>query len=303
MGIAPMRFEEHLQSSNLILLDGAMGTELDKRGIIGRCESNLTNPDAVIEVHKDYIKSGSNAILTNTLTMNRVFIESHKLDIDVAEVNRAGAVLANRAMQGNGHVLGNLSSTSQMLEPYGTYSEQSIIDSFKEQASYLEEGEVDGFIIETMFDLREAVCALKACKVISSLPVVVCVAFNTERNGGVTMMGNSAGDCARILTDEGVIAVGANCGSIDPDQMAKIIATFSTSTNLPIVAEPNAGIPKLVNEQTVFDMDPDTFSCGLLTCARAGALILGGCCGTSPAHIRALSKALKSESFRNTFTD
>ena len=168
MGVAPMRLEAYLQSSNPIILDGAMGTELEERGITDRCESCLTSPDAVIEIHRDYVRAGSNAILTNTLTMNRVFIESHNLDIDVAKVNKAGAALAKMAMQENGYVLGNLSSTGQMLEPYGTCSEQSLIDAFREQAGYLGEGGVDGFIVETIFDLREAVCALKACIVMSS---------------------------------------------------------------------------------------------------------------------------------------
>ncbi len=108
-------------------------------------------------------------------------------------------------------------------------------------------------------------------------------------------MGNTAEECARILTDEGADAIGANCGSIDPAQMAEIVAILAKSTKVPIVAEPNAGKPRLVETQTVFDMDAETFATGLVKCLEAGAKGLGGCCGTSPAHIKAISEKLKAK--------
>ena len=274
MSATKQSFETLLLSAETIILDGAMGTELDKLGCTERCESNLFNPDAVVRVHEDYLQAGSAAIITNTLTMNRVFIESHKLEIDVGKVNAAGVALARRATQGSGYVLGNLSSTGQILEPYGSYSEQTVTDCFKEQAGYLAEGGVDGFIIETMFDLREAICALRACRATAELPVVVCIAYNTEKNGGRTVMGNSAPECARTLESEGAHAIGANCGNIGPDQMAQIVTTLSSVTRLPIVAEPNAGMPRLVEGKTVFDMDAHAFASGLMKCVKSGARIL-----------------------------
>ena len=146
--------------------------------------------------------------------MNRLYIETHKLDIDVESVNRAGAKLAIDAMGPEGYVLGNLSSTGQLLDPYGTYVEEEFVDTFKEQATYLAEGGVAGFIIETIMDLREAVCAIKACKEVSSLPVIACMSFFSRSNGGRTAMGNSAEECARTLTNEGADAIGTNCGSM-----------------------------------------------------------------------------------------
>jgi len=281
-----------LQGSAVILLDGAMGTELSRLGVKSIVSANITDSNAVLEIHKKYLEAGSNAIITNTLTLNRINIESHHLDIDVGSVNTAGAALARSAAKGNGFVLGNLSSTGQMLEPYGTYSEADLIGAFREQASYLQEGHVDGFIIETVFDLREALCALKACKAASSLPVLVCIAFNSEQNGGRTIMGDSARDCATRLAENGADALGANCGGIDPLQLAEIVSTMSGSTKLPIIAEPNAGKPKLVNGKTEFDMEPAVFAAGTMECKKAGARILGGCCGTTPEHIRALRSAL-----------
>jgi 5-methyltetrahydrofolate--homocysteine methyltransferase len=285
-------FRTVLEKGGVIALDGAMGTELVRRGVDSVAAANLSHPDTVFEIHDEYFKAGSLVAITNTLTMNRIFIESHGIDIDVKAINVAGAKIARSCAKGKGFALGNLSSTGQMLEPYGTYTEGDFIAAFTEQAAFLQEGGVDGFIIETIFDLREAVCALRACKGVSSLPVIVSLSYSTEQNGGRTMMGNSAMDCASRLTEEGADALGANCGGVDPIQMAEIVRALSRATKLPIVAEANAGKPKLINGKTEFDMDPAAFALGMRECRLAGARILGGCCGTTPDHIRALTRAL-----------
>jgi 5-methyltetrahydrofolate--homocysteine methyltransferase len=282
-----------LQKNGVLILDGAMGTELSRRGVQSIAKANLDDPETVGEVHKTYLAAGSNAIITNTLTLNRINIESHHMEIDVGAVNRAGAAIAASVASAKAYVLGNLSSTGQMLEPYGTYSETDFMETYAEQASYLQDGKVDGFIIETVFDLREAVCALKGCKAVSALPVVVCMAFSSEKDGGRTVMGDSARDCAAILTDNGADALGANCGGLDPDELARIVAILAATTKLPIVAEPNAGKPALVNGATVFSMEPGVFAAAMKRCREAGACILGGCCGTTPAHITALRNAIR----------
>jgi 5-methyltetrahydrofolate--homocysteine methyltransferase len=292
-------FYSLLKSNKTIILDGAMGTELDKRGVIGRSDVNLTHPEIVTEIHREYFRAGSQAVITNTFAMSRIYIETHKLKVDVAEVNRAGVKLARSASGNEGYILGDLGSTAQLLEPYGTYKEKDIYDTFKEQASLLAESGVDAFIIETMFDLREALCALRACKDASSIPVIASMAFQTETKGGRTMMGNSAEECAIRLTEEGADAVGTNCGELDPLQMAKVISIFKKSTSLPIMAEPNAGKPKLEKDK-VFYMEPETFAAGALECYRSGASLIGGCCGTSPAHIKALSTSISKESDKTT---
>ncbi len=290
-----MDFYNFLKSNKAIILDGAMGTELDKRGVLGRCDANLTHPEIVAEIHLEYFNAGSQAVITNTFPMSRIYIETHKIKVDIAEVNRAGAQLARSAVGDNGYVLGDLGSTAQLLEPYGTYKEKDIYDTFKEQASLLAENGVDAFIIETMFDLREALCALRACKDTSSIPVIASMAFQTETKGGRTMMGNSAEECATKLTEEGADAVGTNCGELDPAQMAKIVSIFKESTSLPVLAEPNAGKPKLEKEK-VFYMEPETFAAGVLECYRAGARLIGGCCGTTPQHIKTLTELISKES-------
>lgn len=283
-----MNLLEFIKTRNISLLDGAMGTELDKRGLMSRGRNNLDAPEVVLEIHREYVRCGCHILTTNTLTMNRIFIETHNVGVSVRDVNLAGVELAQKAAGGNRYVLGNMSSTGQLLEPYGSYKEAEFYDAFKEQAEILAEAGADGFIIETMIDLPEALCALRACKENLLLPVIVSMAFATETNGGRTIMGNSAQECAKRITDAGADVVGANCGDLDPSQIAAVIALFRSATLLPILAQPNAGRPKLVDNRTVFDMDPTAFAAGTAECLDAGARLVGGCCGTSPDHIRAL---------------
>ncbi len=287
-----MDFSSFLESQKKIVLDGAIGTELDKRGLMGRASNNLDNPKVVFEIQREYAESGCDVLTANTLTMNRIFIETHNLGIDVLEVNRAGAELARQAAGNKQYVLGNLSSTGQLLEPYGDYTESQFYDAFKEQAQVLAEAGVDGFLAETIFDLREAVCAVRACKDNFPLPVIASIAFATETKGGRTIMGNSAEECAKSLTDAGADVIGANCGDLDPAQMAVVVATLKSATNKPILAQPNAGKPKLVEDKTVFEMKPADFAGGIAECLNAGASLVGGCCGTTPEHIRAVAKML-----------
>ena len=287
-----MDFLDVISDDNVLLLDGAMGTELDKRGLSSRIRANLDSPEAVIGVHRDYLDAGCRALITNTLIMNRVYLETHQIDVDVADVNRSGAELTRRAANENTCVLGNLCSTGQLIEPYGTLAETAAYDAFKEQAGYLAEAGVDAFIIETVYDLREALCAVRACREFSP-PVIASISFTTEQNGGRTVMGDSAAQCAVQLTDAGVAAVGTNCG--DPAQMAIVVSHLAANTALPVLAEPNAGKPQLIDGQTVFDMEPEPFARGVLACREAGATLIGGCCGSSPAHIRAVADLLDAQ--------
>ena len=290
-----MQFSKALENDGIILLDGAIGTELDKRGLMGRAGNNLDAPQAVLDIQREYAACGCDALTTNTLTMNRIHIETHNLGVSVHDVNKAGAELARKAAGKDRYVLGDISSTGQLLEPYGTYKESQFYDAFTEQAGILAESGVDGFIIETMFDLREALCALRACKENFSLPVIVSIAFSTEEKGGRTMMGDSAEQCAKSLTDAGADVVGANCGDLDPTQMAVIVSILKSATPLPVLAQPNAGKPKLIGDKTVFEMVPAPFAAGIAECLHAGARIVGGCCGTSPEHIRAVAGMLEQK--------
>jgi 5-methyltetrahydrofolate--homocysteine methyltransferase len=281
-----------IKNKDVFLLDGAIGTELDKRGLMGRGGNNIEHPEIVLEIQRQYAQSGCDALTANTLTMNRIYIETHNMGVSVRDVNIAGVEITRKAVNKGQYVLGNLSSTGQLLEPYGTYTELQFYNTFKEQAEILAQAGADGFLIETVFDLREAICAVKACKENFPLPVLISIAFDTEQKGGRTIMGDSAGQCAKKLTDSGADVVGANCGSLDPAQMAIVISEFKAATSLPLLAQPNAGKPKLIADKTIFEMTPEPFAAGIAECIDAGASITGGCCGTTPEHIRAVADML-----------
>jgi len=287
-----MNLQELISSDReAIFLDGAMGTQLGAAGLEMGGQNNVTHPDAVSGIHLLYADCGIDLLITNTLTMNRVNIESHNIGVDVREVNLAGARLARGAATNGRFVLGDISSTGKMLKPYGQLSADEAGAAFKEQAAVLVEGGVDGFIVETMFDLREALLAVRAAREVADLPVIASIAFNTANNGGRTVMGDTAHDCARALAEAGASVVGANCGSLDPLEMAEVITVMRSATSLPLIAQPNAGKARVVDGAPVYDMSPADFAAGIRECARAGATLLGGCCGTSPAHIRAMVDA------------
>jgi 5-methyltetrahydrofolate--homocysteine methyltransferase len=287
-----MSLSTFLTKKDLILLDGGMGTQLAERGAVMGGKSNLSHPDTVLAIHKDYAQCGCHILITNTFAMNRVYIETHKVGVDVRTVNVEGVRLAKQAAGQGQYILGDISSTGKLLEPYGNLKESAAYEAFAEQAALLEECGVNGFIIETMTDLKEALCALRACKEVSALPVIVTMAFSTSKNGGRTIMGNAAEECARAIAEAGAWAVGANCGDIDPFQMAEIISIMHNAADLPILAKPNAGKPQMVDNKTVFDMSPEEFVQGIQECISAGATMVGGCCGTAPDHICALADAI-----------
>ncbi len=289
-----MNFKDFLKSNKTIILDGAMGTELERRGSSDKCASNLTHPEIVEAIHRDYRVSGSNAAISNTFSMTRLYLETHNLNLDVEKVNQSGVKMARNAVGNEGYVLGDIGPTGGMLEPYGTVKEEDLYKTFKEQASILSNAGVDGFIVETMFDLREALCALRACRNISEIPVIVSMSFQTTKNGGRTMMGNSAEECATRLTEESADAVGANCGDLSPEEMAEVVSVIKNFTNLPIVAQPNAGKPKVEREKVLY-MEPELYATETLKCYKAGARIIGGCCGTTPEHMRILSELIEKE--------
>lgn len=294
-----MDFRTFIKNNPVVIFDGGMGTELAKRGLEMSGTNNLTHPDQVLEIQQEYRNAGADVIITNTLTMNRIFLESHKIEIDLREVNLAGVRLARQAAGAVAHrengpfVFGDISSTGQLLEPYGDYTEEQFYQNFKEQAAVLVEGGVDGIIIETIIDLREALCALKACREVTDLPVIVSMAFSTVTNGGRTVMGNAVAEIAKVIAENGADAIGANCGELAPEEMAELTRMYKKATSLPVIIQPNAGKPKLIDNQTRFDMKPEEFAAGLLKCIENGASLVGGCCGTGPGHIRALANGMK----------
>ena len=288
-----MKFEDLLQQRKIAFFDGGMGSLLASRGCDTSGVSNLKNPAAVLEIHRDYSEAGADVLITNTFTMNRINIETTGLEVDVEEVNQAGVSLARRAAGAGKLVFGDVGPTGQLLEPYGTYTQEQFYDNYAEQAEILAVENVDGLIIETFTDLREAECALKACRDKTDLPLVLSLAYTTTQKGGRTIMGNSVEEAAALAEKYSAAAVGANCGDLDPAGMAVITALYRQATSLPLIIQPNAGKPKLLGSETRYDMEPEEYARGVMKCFENGASIIGGCCGTTPAHIAAVAKALE----------
>ncbi|TAK52486.1 MAG: hypothetical protein EPO25_13430 [Gammaproteobacteria bacterium] len=282
-----MGLQELLNGPGLVLFEGAMGTQLERRGAPMGGVANLSHPEAVAAVHADYRNCGVDLLMTNTLTGNRIFTRDP--DVDLHALNLAGVALA-RAAAGPLPVLGDIGSCGKLLKPFGPVTEEEAHGAFLEQARTLHEGGVDGFIVETMMDLREALVALRACREAGGLPVIVTLTFKTARNGGRTMMGNAAADSVRQLEGAGAAAVGANCGEITPHELAGVIGAMRAVTSLPILAKPNAGKPRVDQGRVIYDLPITDFVAGLQECVAAGATMIGGCCGTSPAYIAALKR-------------
>lgn len=287
-----MTWKERLAQKDALLLDGGMGTCLMQAGLKPGGAANTTHPDVVESVHRAYVEAGASVLLTNTLTLNRVSQELHEPDVPLESANREAVAAARRAIPATGWILGDVGPTGKLLEPLGDLPRSTAYAAFYEQARLLVDAGVDGLIIETMYALAEAECALEACIDAADLPVIVCLAFTTSQNSGRTVMGDSGADLAVMAERCGAAAVGANCGTLSPEEMAEIVGFLRQYTRLPIVIQPNAGKPKTREESTYYDMEPEAFAEGITACLEAGAQLVGGCCGTTPEHIRAAAAAL-----------
>lgn len=288
----------------LLLLDGATGTELIARGAeVGKCNDylNIESPDTVLEVHLAYIRAGSDAVLTNTFGANKYALSRHGQSEMVGEINAAGARIAREAAGEEKYVLGDIGPSGDFLEPLGPLKAEELKAAFGAQAEALLAGQVDGFIIETMTALDELAIAVEAVKSIcGGLPVFASLAFDIAAGDFRTMMGVDPETAASRIASLGVDAIGFNCGKMSLDDYAKLAGRFvsairSAAQPPAILAEPNAGLPELLEGRAVYNLSPGDFAWGVEKIHSAGASIIGGCCGTSPAHIEAVAKKLKKQ--------
>jgi len=275
-----------------VVLDGAWGTQLQLRGLpVGGCpdEWNLSHPEQVEEVARSYVVAGSQVILTNTFGSNPVTLERHGLADRVAEINRAGVEISRRAAAGKARVFASIGPSGVMLM-MGDKSPEQLRAAFSVQAEALAQAGADGLVIETMSDPAEAVLALEAAKA-TGLPVVVCMTFDSGKNRDRTMMGTTPEQAAEQLTAAGADVIGANCGA-GPENYVEICRRLKSATDRPVWIKPNAGLPEVVNGQTVYRLSPADFASYVPRLVDAGASFIGGCCGTTPEFIRAVCRAL-----------
>lgn len=279
------------------LLDGGMGTELMKSGLpegIPPERWNVDNPEAVSAVHAAYFEAGSDAVLTNTFGANRIKLAGYGDGKHASLLNREAARLARRIVPEGAFLGGSMGPTGKFLRPQGEFAEQEFEDAFAEQAEALTEGGVDFLHIETQYDLREALTALRGARKASPLPVFVTLTFNNLRRGFFTLMGNGLRSFVDAMESEGVPAIGANC-TINSEEMAGLIRDLRGMTKLPLIAKANAGKPDLARDGTVsYSQGLEEYIRFIPEIVAAGANIIGGCCGTSPEYIRRIAKIVKS---------
>jgi 5-methyltetrahydrofolate--homocysteine methyltransferase len=278
-----------------VLLDGGMGTLLQDRGLEDGAPGelwNLENPDAVRAAHAAYAGAGARVLTTNTFGGTRPRLEMHGLGDRLAEVNRDAARIARSVADEHGLlVAGDLGPTGELLAPLGTMTPEEAQALFAEQLAALVDGGIDLVLVETLSDLGEADAALDAVREVApDLPVVVTMSFDTNVR---TMMGVRPGDAVAHLAAAGADAVGANCGR-GPEEMEVIAAEMVRVRpgDLLLVAQSNAGLPQVVGDHFEYDATPDDLAAHATRLAGLGIDLVGGCCGSTPAHIAAIHAAL-----------
>jgi methionine synthase / methylenetetrahydrofolate reductase (NADH) len=285
-------FLQRLEKRPLVC-DGAMGTMLYAKGVsLNRCfdELNLTLPQQVKEVHMGYVKAGAELLETNTFGANRFRLAKFDLADKVREINLAGARLSRESAGEDLYVAGSVGPLGLRLEPLGSTSLGEARNAFREQVEALAAGGVDLIVIETMMDLEEAHQALLAVREAGSLPVVVQM---TVQEDGTTLSGASPEDFTRQLDDWGADIIGINCG-IGPATVLETLERMAAVTTKKLSAQPNAGLPHSVDGRTLYLCSPEYMAERAGRFIQAGARIVGGCCGTTPQHIKAIKEAVKS---------
>ena len=295
-GTASERFRALVETGPTVLADGAMGTMLFANGLLFGDPPevwNLTKPDIVRRVHRGYLEAGSQIIMTNTFGGNRLRLGMHGLEERVAELNQTAAILLRSEVEaagGDALVAGDIGPSGAILAPLGTLEYDEAVDIFAEQAAALVAGGVDLVWIETMSDLTEVKAAIEGVRRVA--PGIALIATMTFDTRGHTMMGVSPEQAVFSLTAWGADAVGGNCGN-GPDELITVVERMHAADPAArLVAKSNAGMPELVDLRAVYRSDPATMATAAVAMRDAGASIVGGCCGSTPAHLAAIAAAL-----------
>jgi 5-methyltetrahydrofolate--homocysteine methyltransferase len=277
-----------------LLADGAMGTQLMIAGLEqGNCgeEWNLTHPERVLAIQRRYADAGSDCILTNTFGGSRIMLRRHSNGDKVAEINGAGVCIARAALGAkHGYVIGDIGPFGGLMEPYGDFTESEVREAFNEQARALVDAGADAIIIETQTSLEELLLGIEAARAAGAPCIIGSMAYDVTFDGSTfrTMMGVDPERAAAFMEEHGANVVALNCGTrMDMVRARHAVERYRRVTSLPIMVQPNAGQPKLIDMKVVYDESPEHMSAGVAGLLEAGANIVGGCCGSAPEHIRA----------------
>jgi 5-methyltetrahydrofolate--homocysteine methyltransferase len=287
-----------LAGTRTVLFDGAIGTMLMAQGLsVGMAPEiwNADRPELVREVHAAYFAAGADVVSTNSFGGTPMKLAAHGLEGRAYELNHAAARLAREAAPPGRFVAGSIGPTGRFLKPQGPCDEKDLEAAFADQVRGLAAGGVDVLIVETQYDLREALAAVRGARSVSTLPVFVTMTFNAKPRGFFTLMGDTPARAAAALEKAGVAAFGANC-TLASDQMAACIRSCREATRLPLIAQANAGQPAVGDDgRIVYSQTVEDYVRFVPEIIEAGASFVGGCCGTDPSYIRAMARLIGKE--------
>jgi 5-methyltetrahydrofolate--homocysteine methyltransferase len=289
---------ERIALGGVLISDGAMGTFLHAKGLqAGECPELwcVSHPDVVKSIAAAYVEAGSDIVETNSFGGSAFKLKPYGHDAQVGEFNRAAAALAREAMGGKGYVAASIGPTGHIVEEEGgDVSAQQLYDAFKEQALALAEGGADAICVETMSSLTEAVQAIKAVKENTNLPAICTFTFELGAKGFRTMMGVKPDRAARAAVAAGADIIGANCGNGIANMIEITKQMRAAAPGTPILIHANAGAPEVENGKTIFKETPEYMASRVNELIEAGANVIGGCCGTTPNHIAAMARSVRT---------
>lgn len=288
-------FNTYLDEKGVLVADGATGTMLQRAGLApGTAPErwNLENPDAVRALHRSYLDAGSDLILTNTFGGTAVRLRREGLADQAVEINRAAAQLACVEAGDVSLVVGDIGPTGEMLAPLGALGYEAAVAAFAEQAGALAEGGVQAILVETMSDIEEVRAAVEGVRQVTTLPLLVTMSFDTK---GRTMMGVKPDRAATTLQSMGVDVIGANCGRTLTETLEAVLKMREAVPDAILMAKPNAGLPHSEGGDLVYDVTPEVMAeYAWRFVEEAGVRIFGGCCGSTPDHIRAVAAVVRA---------
>ena len=280
----------------MLLSDGALGTMLQSKGLKpGECPElwNITHRSEVKEIAESYLQAGSDIISTNSFGGNRIKLSQYGLGERCAEINQTAAAIYREAAGNTRHVAGSIGPTGKMLL-MGDVTETELLDTFTEQAIALEKGGADIIIVETMSAADEASLAVRAARAATGCTVIITMTFSMDLNGEYhTMMGVSPEEMVILMKEAGAHIIGSNCGNGIREMIAIAKAIRSTDDKIPLIIQAHAGLPELIEDRTVFRESPEMMASCIPDLIKAGVNIIGGCCGTTPAHIKEFGKIIR----------
>ncbi len=279
---------EFLSKQKVFVFDGAMGTMLQNLAGEFSCpeELNLSNPEIVLKIHQEYVRAGADIIQTNTFGANYLRLKRYGLESKIYEINSRAVDIARKAGK-NVIVAASIGPTGELIEPYGEITKEEVFNSYLEQAKGL--NEVDFINIETIQSLDEAEIIISALRGVLNLPISISITFQNTPNGYFTLMGESVEDFVKRSTRWDVRMLGTNCGE-GFKQSLEIVCELKTLTNLPLLAKPNAGIPEFKQGKTFYPESPEFIKPLIEKFLNNCVRVLGGCCGTTPEHIKLIKK-------------